>query len=78
MKKDLLDVLQMLVAKDSDIECMFGGDGFLDKEITIVSELIMKEYDIETENELVFEQLMNFADGFLTREKLISKYLKAK
>jgi hypothetical protein len=75
-KEKLLDILKMLAGKDSDIECMFGGDGYMDKEITLLSEIIMEEYGIEKENEIVFEQLMNFCDSDITKEKLLSKYLK--
>jgi len=76
MKKDLLDVLKLLSEKDNDIGCMFNGDGFLDVEITALTEIIMEQYKIPTENELVFEQLMNFADGSITKKKLLEKYLK--
>jgi hypothetical protein len=76
MKKDLLDVLKMLSEKDNDISCMFNGDGFLDQEITALTEIIMLQYGKEIENELIFEQLMNFATGDITKEKLLTKYLK--
>ena len=76
MKKDLLDVLKMLSEKDNDISCMFNGDGFLDPEITALTEIIMLQYGKEIENELIFEQLMNFATGDITKEKLLTKYLK--
>ncbi len=74
-KEKLLDVLKMLAEKESDIECIFGGDSYLSKEITVLSEIIMQEYDKEIENEIVFEQLMNFADGDITKKKLLEKYL---
>ena len=75
-KERLLDILKMLAEKDSDIECIFGGDCFMDKERTLLAEIIMEEYGLEKENEIVFEELMNFCDGDITKEKLISKYLK--
>jgi hypothetical protein len=75
MKKDLLDLLKMLSEKDNDVSCMFNGDGFLDAEITALTEIIMEQYKIPIENEIIFEQLMNFSTGDITKKKLVDKYL---
>ena len=76
MKKDLLDVLKGLCTLQNNIREVFDGDfELLGREISDLSEIIMVQHGIEVENELVFEQLMNFGDGDITKKKLLEKYL---
>lgn len=75
-KEKLLDVLKGLCTIQNEVRKYFGDFEQLSNQISDLSEVIMEEYGFEIENDIVFEQLMNFGDGDITKEKLLEKYLK--
>lgn len=74
-KKDFLDILKGLATTQNNIRDVFGNCNILDYEINDLANIIMEQYNIPQEDDLVFEQLMNFAYGDITKKKLLGKYL---
>ena len=46
-KYDLFDLLKMLEEKDNDIQTIFNGGGYLDKEISILWSIIETNFGIK-------------------------------
>lgn len=81
MKDKLLEILKLLSERDMEVTKTFNGDGYLDKEISLLCEVILESYNIDTDNknhDVIYEQLLNFADGDITKNKLLNKYLLKK
>lgn len=76
--KDLLDVLKSLTEKESQIQSLFGECDLFSKEISAIAEIIMKENGVDTDNEIIFSQIMDFSFGELSKEKLKKCFIKYK
>lgn len=75
-KEKLLDILKNLCTIQNEISEYFGEFEQLGEPISELSEIIIKEYGKSLDDDLIFEQLMNFGDGDISKNKLLSKYLK--
>jgi hypothetical protein len=75
MKKDLLDILKDLCTIENQIREYFGYFEHLGRSISDLSEIILEQYGKKIDDDIVFEQIMNFGDGNITKKQLL-KHLK--
>ncbi len=76
MKYDLFDLLKSIEEKNQEINNIFGGDGYLDKEISILWAIIEYNMNIDIGNEKTGDILCDFACGDITKKQAISKLKK--